>query len=161
MDKHALDRLFNPQAIALLCDAEHVDTWLKPFHDRLIAGGFAGSVKVSIIGTKQLTIDTHVAPALQVVDLALEAVDLALEAIDLAIAKFDAKTSQAVFERLEQMRCRALVMLGGAMDQRSAQKIHHEAHARGIKLLGPNSLGMQRPSLGLNASMLGAMAHPG
>jgi acetyltransferase len=154
MDKHALDRLFNPQAIALLCDTEHVDTWLKPFHDGLIASGFAGSMQVSIIGAKQPTIDTNVAPVLTVVDSALEAVDL-------AIAKFDAKTSQAVFERLEQMRCRALVMLGQAMDQRSAQKIHHEAHARGIKLLGPNSLGMQRPSLGLNASMLGAMAHPG
>ncbi len=147
MDKHALDRFFNPKAIALIADATREHAWLKPLREALLHGGFAGPVHEVLIGGDQ--------------DASGGKAAFAAEAVDLAVAKLEPAQAKIAFQLLEQMRCRSLVMLGQAVDERAAQSIHQEALSRGIKVLGPNTLGMQRPSLGLNASILGPIANPG
>ncbi len=59
------------------------------------------------------------------------------------------------------MACRSALILGSGIGPEKAAELKHVAHREGINLLGPNSLGFQRPSMQLNASVIGPLAKAG
>ena len=73
-------------------------------------------------------------------------------------SKADDQRDQPVAE-IEQQAGPAHIVLGPGAEQAADWK--RIARREGVQLLGPNSLGLQRPRLGLNASVAGPMATPG
>lgn len=147
MDKHFLDSTFNPKSLVLIAESIHEASWLEPLKAELKAGAFSGSIHDVLIAES--------APA------AIQAAKPSSQPIDLAIARVSWQHAFQVLDRIEQLRCKSLVLIGRAVDPNGAERLNREAKARGIRLIGPNTLGFQRPVIGLNASVMGSLASPG
>ena len=59
------------------------------------------------------------------------------------------------------MACRAALVISSGIGADEASVLAKMAQREGVYLLGPNSLGFQRPALGLNASVAGPLARQG
>jgi acetyltransferase len=87
--------------------------------------------------------------------------DLAAARADLALIALPADDCAAALEITGRIRCRAALLLTSGLSLTQCQALHAIAQRYGVHLLGPNSLGFQRPALGLNASALGPLAAAG
>lgn len=162
MDRHALTPLFQPESIVVFAgpgdaaassgaDAEPgtgagVDPpsrEARVLRQALAECGFKGPVTwldVGVTGTLG---------------------DLAHSRADLALIALPPTQVPAALEIVGRIRCRAALVLGGGMSQAQCTELHQTARRHGVHLLGPNSLGLQRPSIHLNASTLGPLAASG
>lgn len=148
MDKHYLTPLFTPQSMVVFANqpAEggaalqaHTATLLQMLETQ----SFTGTIT---------RVDMHRSGTLA--DLAHMQADLALIALpptDIADA----------LELAGHMKCRAALVVGDSVTAEQAAKLHELARRHNIQLLGPNSLGVQRPRLQLNASVVGPLAATG
>ncbi len=155
MDKHYLNPLFLPQSIVLFAgnaaatDVESSEAGnTQERHARLIVhhlrdGGFAGTVTTLDIGTSG-TLG-----------------ELAQSHYDLAIIALPDEQIRAALEVAGRLQCKAAMIISSGIDASLAASLHAIATEHGIHLLGPNSLGFQRPGQGLNASVLGPLANAG
>ena len=109
----------------------------------LKAGGFAGQITY---------LDIHMTGTLA---------DLAHSRADLAIIALPHEQIAAALEVTGRIRCRGALVLSSGLPLADCAELHATAKRHGVHLLGPNSLGFQRPHLKLNASAAGAMAAPG
>jgi acetyltransferase len=87
--------------------------------------------------------------------------ELAQSRADLAIVALPAAEVAAALEIAGRIRCRAALVLATGGEPTPAAELHAIARRYGLHLLGPNSLGLQRPALGLNAGVLGPLAAEG
>ena len=87
--------------------------------------------------------------------------DLAAARADLALIALPAEDCAAALEITGRIRCRAALLLTTGLSLTQCEVLHAIAQRYGVHLLGPNSLGFQRPALGLNASALGPLAAAG
>jgi acetyltransferase len=87
--------------------------------------------------------------------------DLALTRADLAIIALPPADVAPALELAARMSCRAALVLSSGTSAEQAQSLKAIARREGLHLLGPNSLGLQRPQLGLNASAAGPLAKAG
>ncbi|KQP22864.1 bifunctional acetate--CoA ligase family protein/GNAT family N-acetyltransferase [Pseudorhodoferax sp. Leaf267] len=147
MDKHYLTPLFAPRSIVVLAgDAEAPDTLTpqaRALHAALRAQPYPGTLSFFHVRTSGTLADLTQLHA----DLAL----IALPQGDLA----------AALELAGRMGCRSALVLCSGIDAARAAELHRIARREGVHLLGPNGLGIQRPSLELNASTLGPLAAKG
>ncbi|MBW4049506.1 MAG: bifunctional acetate--CoA ligase family protein/GNAT family N-acetyltransferase [Proteobacteria bacterium] len=142
MDRHYLTSLLSPQAIVVFADesgSELARTLLAAFK----AQQFRGRVQFLAINTSGTLGDLSQAQA-----------DLAI----IALPPKDASTALGIAARIG---CRAAVMLGNGVSAHDAALMQAIAQREGLHMLGPNSLGLQRPHLLLNASAAGPLAAPG
>jgi acetyltransferase len=72
-----------------------------------------------------------------------------------------ADQTAAALEIVGRIRCRAALVLSTGLPAALCKELHQIARRHGVFLLGPNSLGFQRPQLKLNASALGPLAAAG
>jgi acetyltransferase len=147
MDKHYLTPLFAPASIAVLAGkADEPDTltsYAQALHPALRAQRFAGSLQF---------VDTRTSGTLA---------DLAQRKSDLAIIALPPTEVPAALEVAGRIGCRAALVLSSGMDADQAANLKKIARREGLHLLGPNSLGFQRPHLQLNASAAGPLARDG
>ncbi|NML16863.1 bifunctional acetate--CoA ligase family protein/GNAT family N-acetyltransferase [Azohydromonas caseinilytica] len=147
MDKHYLTPLFAPRSIiAFVGDPEAPDTWTehgRALHAALSAQPFKGELKY---------LDIHGSATLS---------DLAQVRADLAVIALPAADAAAALEVAGRMRCRAALVLSNGIDAATASELRRIARRDGVRLMGPNALGFQRPLQQLNASAIGALARPG
>ena len=150
MDKHYLTPLFSPQSVVVfagLMDTPDTQTTRTAqavaLTDALRAQRFAGSLQF---------LDVRTSGTLA---------DLAQAKADLAIIALPPEDVASALEIAGRMACRAALVIsnGTALEQASEWK--KIAKREGLHLLGPNSLGLQRPSLQLNASAAGPLAAAG
>ena len=87
--------------------------------------------------------------------------DLAASRADLAIIALPHEQIAAALEVAGRIRCRAALVLSSGQTTAQCAALLAIAKRHGVQLLGPNSLGFQRPQLGLNASALGPLAAAG
>lgn len=87
--------------------------------------------------------------------------DLARTRADLALLALPPQELVAGCELAARMGCRSVLALGREVDAAHARALHEAAQSHGLPLLGPNSLGLQTPSLGLNASVFAPLAQAG
>ncbi|HEY2256401.1 MAG TPA: bifunctional acetate--CoA ligase family protein/GNAT family N-acetyltransferase, partial [Variovorax sp.] len=80
---------------------------------------------------------------------------------DLAIIALPPADLAAAVEVAGRMRCRAALVVSNGIGADAAQALARIARREGMHLLGPNSLGFQRPKLQLNASAAGPLAKAG
>ncbi len=161
VDRHFLTPLFNPRSIIAFAGPAPVasaDATLdapggdapsreaRVLRQALVEGAYAGPVTWLDVGTSG-TSGT-------LAELAQTRADLAL------IALPPAQTAAAL-EVAGHMRCRAALVLTGGHSAAQCTALHQIARQHGVNLLGPNSLGLQRPGIQLNASTLGPLAAAG
>ncbi len=87
--------------------------------------------------------------------------ELARTRADLALLALPPEELPGGVELAARMGCRAALALGGGVKGEDAAQLRDIAAREGLHLLGPNTLGLQNPALGLNASVLGPLATPG
>ena len=147
MDKHYLTSLLAPESIVVFAgrsgDAASQTTHAAALHAALRAQRYAG---------KLYFLDIQTSGTLA---------DLAQSRADLAIIAAPPDDIAAALELAGRMACRSALVLGSGIGPEKAAELKRVAHREGINLLGPNSLGFQRPSLQLNASVIGPLAKAG
>jgi len=146
VDRHFLTPLFNPRSVVVFAgdpDGEAPTRESRVLRTALAEGGYAGELTwLDIKTTGTLA-------------------DLASSRADLALIALPAAQCLAALEVAGRIRCRAALVLTSGLDAPTCTQLHHTARQYGVNLLGPNSLGLQRPAIHFNASTLGPLAAPG
>jgi acetyltransferase len=150
MDKHYLQPLLEPEAIVVFA-ARHSDPAQQTAQGRALteairAQRFAGTIRFLEIG-KAATTGTLA--------------ELSQTRADLAIIALPPRDIAAALEVAGRMTCRAALIISNGVTGEQAADLRRIAHREGVRLLGPNSLGFQRPRLKLNASAAGPLARAG
>lgn len=146
MDKHYLSPLFEPATIAVFAGKdtpERQTPQAVALVEALTAQRFTGQL---------VFLDIQTTGTLG---------DLAQTRADLAIISLPPGEAIAALEVAGRIKCKAALMVGSGIPAAEAADMHRVAKRHGMHLLGPNSLGFQRPRTGLNASVVGSLAAPG
>ncbi len=146
MDKHYLSPLFEPATIAVFAGKDTPERQTPQaiaLIESLTAQRFTGQL---------VFLDIQTTGTLG---------DLAQTRADLAIICLPAGEAIAALEVAGRIKCRAALVVGSGIPAADAADMHRVAKRHGMHLLGPNSLGFQRPRTGLNASVVGPLAAPG
>ena len=147
MDKHYLMPLFEPHSIALFTGPQDKPAAQTPQARALLAHMKAQPFKGRITPLDARTVGTLA--------------DLAKTRADLALIALPEDEIIPALELAGRIRVKAALVLGEGISVDKAQTMHRVAQRYGYWLLGPNSQGIQRPALGLNASASGALAANG
>ncbi|WMW81431.1 bifunctional acetate--CoA ligase family protein/GNAT family N-acetyltransferase [Undibacterium cyanobacteriorum] len=147
MNKHYLTSLFSPRSVLIFSGSQHhperQSPMAKVFMQHFQNNAFEGTVTY---------LDIHMKGTLG---------DLAQSRADLAVIALPNEQLEAAMEVVGRIQCRSALILSMGVDAGLAKRLHKIAHQHGVYLLGPNSLGFQRPKYHLNASAMGKMAQPG
>jgi acetyltransferase len=147
MDKHYLQPLLEPEVIVVFA-ARHADPSQQTAQGRALteairAQRFTGTIRFLDIGfTGTLA-------------------ELSQTRADLAIIALPPKDIAAALEVAGRMTCRAALIVSNGVTADLAAQLRRIAQRESVLLLGPNSLGFQRPRLNLNASAAGPLARAG
>jgi acetyltransferase len=147
MDSHILSPLFAPRSIVVFAGdpeaAEAPTALARTLKRELLGGGYAGELTwLDITMTGKLA-------------------DLAQSRADLALIALPADQALQAMEIAGRIRCRAALVLSSGFAPAVCSELQQTAKRYGVQLLGPNSLGFQRPLLKLNAGALGPLAAAG
>ena len=147
MDKHYLTPLFCPESIAVFAGQADAPETLTPqaqaLHAALRAQRYTGVLRFLDINTSGTL------------------ADLAQARADLAIIALPSENVAAALEIAGRMACRAAMVISSGTSAVQAEVLKKIARREGVQLLGPNSLGIQRPRMQLNASAAGPLAQSG
>jgi acetyltransferase len=147
MDKHYLTPLFSPESIVVFAgradDPALAGTHAAALHQALRAQRYTGTITF---------LDTTTSGTLA---------DLAQSRADLAIIALPPADIPAALEIAARVTCRSALVMSSGVDAEQARELSRIARRAGMHLLGPNSLGLQRPLLNLNASAAGPLARAG
>ena len=144
MDKHYLSSLFEPGIVAIFAGKdtpERQTPHAKALIESLTAQRFTGQM---------VFLDIQTTGTLA---------DLAQTRADLAIIALPPAEAIAALEVAGRIRCKAALVVGSGTPAADAAEMHRVAKRHGMHLLGPNSLGFQRPRIGLNASVALSLIH--
>ncbi|MRV72834.1 GNAT family N-acetyltransferase [Duganella sp. FT92W] len=147
MQAHYLTPLFSPASMVVFCgkedQPESQSSYGRGIRAQLEQGGFSGPVTY---------LDVCMSGTLS---------DLAHSRADLAVIALPNEEVAFALEVAGRIQCRAALVISAGVAPPLARELHAIARKHGLHLLGPNSLGYQRPRLNLNASMAGRLAQPG
>ena len=147
MDKHFLTPLFTPESVVVFAGRLDDPTTQTSQGTALVAALRAQR----FTGTLQF-LDIHTSGTLA---------DLVQTRADLAIIALAPADIASALELAGHMACRAALVISSGVGAELASELKKIARREGIHLLGPNSLGLQRPALQLNASAAGPLANTG
>lgn len=141
MDKHSLSPLFNPERIWVLHAADSPELAL------------ARELLANQVASGQVRFDP-LTPAL----LAAEAPAMRADVVWLLM---DMVGVCHVLPSLARWQLRLALLSGAAEDATAVEHMLALARSHGVRVLGPDTLGLQRPAQGLNMSLLGPMPPAG
>lgn len=150
-DRHPLDAFFAPRSVAVFGANEGPGDAGCRVLENLRAHPFGGRVypiharRRTLLG---LTAHRHLADVPEPVDLAV-------------IATPAAAVPDVIAECVEANVPGALLLSGGFRETGLEEKILAHARRGRLRIIGPGSLGVMSPGIGLNATCLGASARPG
>ena len=153
MDRHFLSPLFEPRSIVVFAgDPDGMPPApAASVLRRALQSGMQGNTEAGFSGMVTW-LDVAMTGTLA---------ELASSRADLALIALPPDQTGAALEIVGRIRCRAALVLGGGFSAELANDLQQTARRYGVHLMGPNCLGLQRPGLGLNASMLGPLAAAG
>jgi acetyltransferase len=154
--RHPLDRIFRPRSVAVIGATERAGSVGRTLLWNLIRTPFGGTVfpvnpqRHSVLGLKSYP---DIASVPEIVDLA-------------AIATPAATVPQVIRECIAAgVKGAVIVSAGfkeiGAAGEALEKEILAAARLGGMRIIGPNCLGVMNPVLGLNATFAGTIARPG
>ncbi|MEW6038374.1 MAG: GNAT family N-acetyltransferase [Pseudomonadota bacterium] len=151
-----LDALFRPRAVAVFGASERPDSVGFRIFGNLLEGGFRGPVH-PVNPKHERVLGQRCYKSLSEVD----------GAVDLALIATPAPTVPAILRECGEQNIRAAIVFsagfgdGDSQGRHLSQALLAEARNQGIRLLGPNCLGLMRPSLHLNATFSNNVALAG
>ena len=154
MGPHYLTRLFNPESVAVFGASERPNSVGGTAFANLLSAGFKG--KIYPINPKHSEIQSQACyPSLDAIDAP----------IDLAIVATPAATVLGILHSCGQKGIKHVVILSAGFEDAQGKTLQNQlaqvAHSYGMRLIGPNCLGIMRPSIGLNATFSKNQAQPG
>ena len=156
MGRHYLEHLFTPTSIAVFGASEKPESVGGRVFRNLLEGNFKGPLYP--INPKYQVIEGTPCHA---------SIDSIKERIDLAIIATPAATVPDIIRSSGLHGVKAAVVLSAGFGEQEGigraleRALLDEAERYGIRVLGPNCLGVMRPSLGLNATFSNNVAQPG
>jgi acetyltransferase len=147
MQEHYLRSLFAPASIAMFGASDKPDSVGQVVFRNLLQGGFTGPIYPINTGHEQVQ-EKKAWPNLESLG----------KPVDLAIVATPAASLPAIVEDCGTHGVKAMIVLSagfrevGPGGRRLEEKMLEIARAHGIRILGPNCLGLLRPTCGLNAS---------
>jgi acetyltransferase len=156
MPQHYLHPLFRPGSVAVFGASDRLDSVAGVIFRNMLEAGFTGPVYP--VNPKRDQVQGHTCYP--------DAASLPTTP-DLAIIATPAATIPALLDDCGERGIRHAVVLSAGFREVGAQGVALEealvrtAQARGVRVLGPNCLGIQRPEIGLNATFAHASALPG
>ena len=147
MRPHYLNSLFAPKSVAMFGASDRTDSVGQIVYSNLLNGDFSGEIYG--INPKHDEVQGRKAyPDLESVD----------RPIDLVVVATPASTVPAIVEDCGSHGVTSMIILSagfreiGGAGQALETKVRDLARSYGIRFLGPNCLGLMRPSIGLNAT---------
>jgi acetyltransferase len=156
VEKHYLDKLFNPDSIAVIGASDRVHSVGRLVFENIVNGKYQG--KLFPVNLKHSQIRGQ---------KAYSSIDKIGQNIDLAIITTPAQTVLKIIMQCGKKGVKAALIISagfsetGEKGQELEKKIQQIAKQYGIRLIGPNCLGVIRPSLNLNATFDNNDALPG
>jgi acetyltransferase len=153
---HYLSPLFTPRSVAIIGASEREGALGRYVFENVMRAGFRGTVYPvnpkyrSVLGVR-----------------AFPSIDALPEAPDLVVVATPAGTVADILHDAGVRGTRAAVVLSagfaeaGSEGRARAERVAAELTRYGIRMLGPNCVGLMRPALGLNATFANAGAKPG
>jgi acetyltransferase len=156
MTTQNVDRIINPQSVAIIGASDKEGTIGFTLTHNLLKGGFQGRAYPVALRAKEILGQPTYASIRDVP-----------EAVDLALVATPAKTVPDVIRECGEARAKGAVVLSGGFKETGAagkaleDRLMEVARAYDIRVVGPNCLGVVRPGLGFNGTFLDAMPEPG
>jgi acetyltransferase len=151
-----LDKIFNPQNVAIVGASDAEGSVGYAIVKNFTQLGYTGKVYfVNIRKPEILGVKTY------------QAVDQIPEPVDLAIIATPAKTVPDVIEECGRAKVKGVIIVSagfketGPAGKALEEKIVENAKKYGIRVIGPNCIGIIRPRNNLNATFLDKMPKPG
>jgi acetyltransferase len=151
---HYLEHLFSPRSVALIGASERAGSLGRIALDNLRSGGYAGEL-IGVNPKHQTGLACH--PSIAAIG----------HRVDLILVATPAATVPGVIDAAGRAGARAAVVLSagfgeiGAAGLRLEQEVLAAARTHGLRIIGPNCLGIMRPGIGLNATFARRIALPG
>ena len=154
--RHPIEPFFAPRNVAVIGASERPGTVGRTLMWNLVTNPFGGTIfpvnakRSHVLGVK-----------------CWQSIAAIPEPIDLAVVVTPAKAVPGVIRECAAagIKCAIVISAGfkeiGADGARLEQEIAAIAREAGMRIIGPNCLGVMCPPSGLNATFAGAMAHPG
>jgi len=156
MDSHYLTSLFTPNKIALFGASDRENSVGGVVFKNLLSAGFEG--QIFAINPKHETVQGEKAyPSLEALG----------QSIDLAVVATPASTIPAIVEACGEHGIKMMLILSagfreiGEEGKRLEKRITNLVERHGIRLMGPNCLGLMRPDKNLNITFGHNVAKPG
>jgi acetyltransferase len=156
MARHYLEHLFSPKSIAVFGASELPDSVGARIYQNLLEGGFQGPI-YPINPKYQLIRD----------QVCFSSIEEVKEHVDLAIIATPAATVPHIIRACGQQGVKAAIVISAGFGEQEGagrmleRALLDEAKHYGLRILGPNCLGLMRPSVGLNATFSNNVAEPG
>jgi acetyltransferase len=151
-----LDKIFNPRSVAIIGASDEVGSVGYALMKNFMDLGFEGKVfPVNIRKTEILGIKAY------------QSVEQIPDAVDLAVIATPAKTVPEVVEQCGRTGIKGVIIISAGFKEVGPEgkaledKILEIKRKYGIRIIGPNCLGVIRPSIRLNATFISKMPKPG
>ena len=151
-----LDKIFNPKTIAVIGASSKKNTVGWTLFNNLITGGYKG--KIFPVNIKYKKIQNK---------KAYQSVKKISENIDLAVIATPAITVSNLIDECGEVGIKAVIIISagfsetGKQGEKMSNEIKKKARKYGMRILGPNCLGLIRPNIKLNASFASKTALSG
>jgi acetyltransferase len=157
MEKHYLNKLFNPVSVAVIGASDRIySVGRLGSVDNILNEKYAG--QFFPVNLKHSLVQGHVA---------YFSINKINQTIDLAIITTPAHTAPTIIAQCGEKGIKGILIISagfsetGEKGQRLEVKVQEIAQKYGIRLIGPNCLGIIRPSINLNATFDNNNALPG
>ncbi len=155
MHEHHLERLFEPESVAVVGASPRPDSTGHFLFAKLLAGGYGGRLW-AVNPKHESVLDRPCVPSLDRIDAR----------IDLVIIATAPRSVPEIIEQCARAGVRQAVLLSdlataGSGAELLRQRVLDAARSGGVRLLGGKSLGVMRPCIGLHASFADVQLQPG
>ena len=156
MNTHYLSALFKPESVALYGASDKLDSVGGVVFKNLLTSGFKG--RIFAINPRRDEVQGQKAYS------SLDEIDAA---IDLVVVATPAKSIPGIVEECGERGIKMMLILSagfretGAEGRRLEDRVTQQVKRYGIRLMGPNCLGIIRPDKGLNITFGNNNAKPG
>lgn len=157
MNKHPLDAIFNPKSVVVIGASDKPGSVGGAVLTNLCRAGFSG--RLSVVNSKGGTVNEY--PA-------FGSIDELSDAPDLAIICTPAKTVAGLLRDCARRGVGGMIVISSGFREAGSEGKVLEAELTSasqqfphVRFIGPNCLGVIKPSIGLNASFSPVMPSPG
>ena len=155
-ERHYLTSMFAPQSVALIGASERPGSVGAALLANVRAANYRGAL-FAVNPKHRVVQDVPCFPSIAKVP----------QRVDVAVIATPAATVPSIIEQCGKAGVRAAVVISAGFSEageagaRLDRSLLESARRHGVRVLGPNCLGVLRPDLGLNATLARGAAHPG